>query len=104
MYTAKVVSSVKSAFCPSASRRSAQCAYASNSSRNASRSAASAGVSSEWMAIDAGSSDSDEVDAGERVVDLLHGPAGGEAAEVDCGEPRILKKRDDLRLRVGVIA
>jgi hypothetical protein len=31
----------------------------------------------EWLAIDAGSSESDEVDAGKRVVDLLHGPAGG---------------------------
>jgi len=37
---------VTSAFCPSASRRSAQCAYPSKSSRKASRSAASVGESS----------------------------------------------------------
>src|ERR1700752_157691 len=40
MYTAKRVSTVNSAFCPAASRRSAQWAYASNSSRIARRSPA----------------------------------------------------------------
>src|SRR5947208_1464738 len=40
MYTAKRVSTVNSAFCPAASRRSAQWAYASNNSRIARRSAA----------------------------------------------------------------
>src|SRR5258708_37654024 len=51
MYTANRVSTVKSAFCPSASRRSAQWAYASKSSRMASRSAASTGLISLWTAI-----------------------------------------------------
>src|SRR5580765_6804915 len=104
MYTAKTVSSVNSAFCPSASRRSAQCAYASNNSRNARRSAASAGVSSEWTAIEAGSLESDQVDAGKRVVDLLHVPSCGQAAEVDCGEPCILEQGDDLGFCLGVVA
>ena len=49
-------------------------------------------------------SESDEVDAGERMVDLLHRAACGQVAEVDRGEARVLEQRDDLRLRVGVVA
>src|SRR2546430_16319848 len=75
MFTAKLVSTVKSAFCPSASRRSAQWAYASKSSRRATRSAASVGVISVCRAIGGSSSESDEVDAGER-VDLLNEQLG----------------------------
>src|SRR4029450_1461164 len=104
MWTPKRGSSVNSAFCPSASRRSAQCAYASNSSRKASRSAASAGVSSVWTAIDGSSSESNQVDAREGGGNLLHRAACGQVAEVDCGEARVLEQRDYLRFRVGVVA
>src|SRR2546426_2770610 len=45
--------------------------------------------------------ESDEVDAGERVVDLLHRAACCEVAEVDRGEARVLEQRDDFRFRVG---
>src|SRR5438132_2718016 len=48
--------------------------------------------------------ESDEVDAGERVVDLLHRATCCEVAEVDRGETRVLEQRDDLRFRVGVVA
>src|SRR5438309_6053402 len=85
MYTAKRVSSVKSAFCPSASRRSAQWAYASKSSRRATRSAASVGVISVCRAIGGSSSESDEVDAGERVVDRLHEQLGRRKLEAQRG-------------------
>src|SRR5713226_4120853 len=104
MYTAKRVSSVKSAFCPSASRRSAQWAYASKSSRKASRSAASAGVSSVWAAIVRSSSESDQVDAGERVVDLLHRAACCQVTEVDGGEACVFEQLDHRGFRVGVVA
>src|SRR5712664_1839212 len=104
MYTAKRVSSVKSAFCPSASRRSAQWAYASKSSRRARRSAASVGVISACTAIGGSSSESDEVDAGERVVDLLHRAAGCEVAEVDGGEARVAEQCGDHGLGFDVVA
>src|SRR5216683_3655386 len=103
MYTAKWASSVKRAFCPSASRRSAQWAYASKSSRKASRSAASAGLSSVWTAMGRSSSESDEVDAGERVVNLLHLAPCCEVAEVDRGEPCVLEQRSHRGLGVGVV-
>src|SRR6266566_8509614 len=54
--------------------------------------------------VDGSSSESDEVDACERVVNLLHGTARCQVAEVDRGEPRVLEQRDDLRLRVSVVA
>src|SRR4051794_19887332 len=48
--------------------------------------------------------ESDEVDAGERVVDLLHRAACCEVAEIDRGEAGVLEQRDDFRFRVGVVA
>src|SRR6266566_3848154 len=103
MYTAKRVSSVKSAFWPSASRRSAQWAYASKSSRRASRSAASVGESSVWTAIVRSSLELNQVDAGERVLDLLYRAACREFAEVDRGEPRVLEQRDHVCFCVGIV-
>jgi hypothetical protein len=44
-----------------------------------------------WGAQLGSSSELDEVDAGERVMDLLHRAAGGEIAEVDRGEARVLE-------------
>jgi len=55
------------------------------------------------MAIPGSSSESDEVDAGERVVKLLHRAACRQVAEVDRREPRVLEERDDVRFRVGVV-
>src|SRR6266704_6933924 len=49
-------------------------------------------------------SESDEVDAGERVVDLLHRAACCQVAEVDGSEARVLEQRDDFRFRSGVVA
>src|SRR5882672_4574684 len=93
MYTAKTVSSVKSAFCPSASRRSAQCAYASKSSRRARRSAASAGVTSVRMVILAvfrvrlWSDDKPrDVLAGDGEVPVQIGGAAGEVAGQPAGD------------------
>src|SRR5262245_255314 len=51
MNTRNRVSSVNSAICPFASRRSAQCAYASISSRMASRSAVSVGEMVVWIVM-----------------------------------------------------
>ena len=48
-------------------------------------------------------SESDEVDAGERMVDLLHRASCRQAAEVDRGEPRVFEDRDDIRFRVGIV-
>ena len=48
-------------------------------------------------------SDSDQVEAGERMVNLLHGTAAGEVAEVDHSEAASWK-RDGGRLRVVVVA
>ena len=56
-----------------------------------------------WTAIVGSSSESDQVDAGERAVDLLHRAACRKAAEVDRGEARVLEQRSDLRFRVGVV-
>lgn len=39
-------------------------------------------------------SESDELDAGGRMVDLLHRTSCRQAAEVDRGEPRVLERRD----------
>ena len=49
-------------------------------------------------------SDSDQVEAGERMVNLLHGTAAGEVAEVDHSEACVLEKREGGRLRVVVVA
>jgi hypothetical protein len=43
----------------------------------------------------------DEVDAGERVVELLHRATCCQFAEVDPGEARVLEQGDDVRFRVG---
>src|SRR5712691_4731656 len=45
--------------------------------------------------------ESDEVDAGERMVDLLNRAACCQVAEIDRGEARVLEQRADLRFRVG---
>jgi len=51
-----------------------------------------AGVSSVWTVIaDRRCSESDQVEAGERVVDLLHRAACRQVAEVDRGEPGVLE-------------
>jgi hypothetical protein len=57
-----------------------------------------------WTAIDGSSLRSDEVDACERVVDLLHRAACCEVAEVDRREARVLKQPEDLGFCVGVVA
>jgi len=57
-----------------------------------------------WWTATVTALESDEVDAGERVVDLLHRTAGGEIAEVDHGEARILEEREDGRFRIVVVA
>jgi len=62
-----------------------------------------AGLAVQWTATKA-ASESDQVDAGERVVDLLHRTACGEVAEVDHGEARVLEEREDARFRIVVVA
>jgi hypothetical protein len=61
------------------------------------------GLAVQWTATMT-ASESDQVDAGERVVDLLHCTACGEVAEVDHGEARVLEEREDARFRIVVVA
>ena len=49
-------------------------------------------------------SESDEVDARERVVDLLHRAACCQITEVDRREARVLEQRDDLCFPTSVVA
>ena len=49
-------------------------------------------------------SESDQVETGERVVNLLHGTTGREVAEVYHSEPCVLEKGEGGRLRVVVVA
>src|SRR4029453_14394197 len=47
---------------------------------------------------------SDQIEARQRVGDLLHLAAGRQVAEVDRGEPRVLEESDHLLLCVRVVA